>query len=97
MSRRLTITLSDEEYAALEAEAAQERRSPREMAAYLVTRKPLLRQVSPYTPIITPYVAPATPYWPWTVTSGGTTDHSNAQNELTIWNGKSQTQCNTLN
>lgn len=36
--RRITLTLTDEEYAVLEQRAAQERRTPREMAAYLVTR-----------------------------------------------------------
>lgn len=36
--KRLTIVLSDEEYALLEQRAQQDRRTPREMAAFLVTR-----------------------------------------------------------
>lgn len=40
--RRITLSLTDEEYAELERRAAQERRTPREMAAYLVTRPPVL-------------------------------------------------------
>ncbi len=35
--KRITISLTDEEYADLEQRAQQERRTPREMAAYLVT------------------------------------------------------------
>lgn len=46
--KRITLTLTDEEYAELERRAAQERRTPREMAAYLVTRPPVL--TIPYTP-----------------------------------------------
>jgi hypothetical protein len=38
MSKRLTITLTDEEYGDLERLALQERRSEREMAAYLIVK-----------------------------------------------------------
>lgn len=41
--KRITITLTDEEYAQLERDAEQERRTVREMAAYLVAKKPLFR------------------------------------------------------
>lgn len=36
--KRLTLTLSDEEFAALERHAADERRTVRDMAAYLVAK-----------------------------------------------------------
>lgn len=36
--KRITLSLTDEEHAELERRAAQERRTPREMAAYLVTK-----------------------------------------------------------
>lgn len=36
--KRITLTLTDEEYAALEQQAQAERRSVRGMAAYLVTK-----------------------------------------------------------
>lgn len=49
MTRRLTIVLSDDEYAALEARAAQERRTVRQMAEWLVTRPSLIiSQPNPY-------------------------------------------------
>lgn len=49
--RRITITLTDEEYADLERRAEQERRTPREMAAYLVSRpQPLIRADWTYRP-----------------------------------------------
>ncbi len=37
--RRITIVLTDEEYEAIAAQAQQERRSVREQAAYLATRR----------------------------------------------------------
>jgi hypothetical protein len=36
--KRIVLTLTDQEYAELERRAQQERRTPREMAAWLVTR-----------------------------------------------------------
>lgn len=46
--RRIVLTLTDEEYDLLEQKAQQERRTPREMAAYLVTRPQSI--LMPYTP-----------------------------------------------
>lgn len=68
MSRRITITLTDEEYAILEQRAAQDRRSPREMAAYLMTRQPSWTDY--IRPV--PYVAPI--QQPWTTYTTGNTD-----------------------
>lgn len=65
--KRIVLTLTDEEYANLERRAQQERRTPREMAAWLVTR--------PET-ITIPYSPPTTyPLMPWQnpVISGSTT------------------------
>ena len=72
--RRITLSLTDEEYAELERRAAQERRTPREMAAFLVTKS----QPWPFTPDWThrpipyPSIAPQVPA-PWiTKTTDGT-------------------------
>lgn len=66
--RRITITLTDEEYVDLEARAQAERRSPAQQAAYLVTRPPLMLQQT--TPMIT---RPWNPIWPPNVWCGTTT------------------------
>lgn len=72
MSKRITLILTDDEYAFLEQRAQQERRTVREMAAYLVTR-PAYHADWTYR-YLTPYVAPQSPFLPpFTVTSSGTT------------------------
>lgn len=56
--RKLTIRLDDTEYAALEERARQERRTVRDLAAYLVTRPPNLWEhvpVTPWTPLMPPF------------------------------------------
>jgi hypothetical protein len=63
--RRLTIVLTDEEYAALEARAEADRRTPKQMAERLVTQPPLVLQ-----PPILPVGQPWNPIWPPTVWSG---------------------------
>ena len=77
MSKRLTIVLSDEEYAALEAAAENERRTPRQQAEYLITHpQPAITITQPYYPT-RPYInpMPATPWWqPITITSPNTCD-----------------------
>lgn len=88
MSKRLTITLTDEEYAYLEQRAAADRRSVRDMAARLVTQTGV---------IVTPdwtYRSPVYPsLWPPAVTSGTIrgVDTTTTPNGFTIWN--SQNTC----
>jgi len=65
MSKRIMITLTDEEFALLEQKAAQERRTPREMAAYLVTRPSLILNTSTITQSYPPQ------WWQNPVTSTG--------------------------
>ena len=67
--KRITIVLTDKEYGDLERLALQERRTPREMAAYFVTR--------PCTLHLTLSAQPASPrqWWqdaPVTITSEDT-------------------------
>lgn len=69
--RRITITLTDEEYAALERQAEQDRRTPREMAAYLVTHSQKSPTIWPdwtYRPLV-----PAQQWWQTPIISRGTT------------------------
>lgn len=69
--RKLTIRLDNDEYAALEERARQERRTVRDLAAYLVTRPPSLWDV-PVTPWMpAPANPPTTPTVVTDRTSGG--------------------------
>lgn len=65
MSKRLTITLTDEEYAYLEQRAQADRRTVRDMAARLVTA-PQLTADWTYRPPTYPQL------WPLAITSGST-------------------------
>lgn len=87
MSKRLTIMLTDAEYEALEARAAAERRTPREMAAYLATRPAGLTFIPDWTYRPQPWI---NPIYPFTVTSGGTTDAAVSKG-TTLWNDSNVT------
>lgn len=84
---RITITLTEEEYGDLERLALAERRSVRDMAAYLVTRpRPAVTFLpAPYTqPVPMPSV------WPPNVICGpsdGTSDVKGPNNSYVLWNG----------
>ena len=90
MSKRITIVLSDEEYAVLEQRAQQDRRSVRDMAARFVTQGQDIRfiPVAPTSPPIMPWQNPVISS-PNTVGSGSTTYDPN---RITVWNAESQVQ-----
>ena len=84
MSKRITIVLTDEEYAALEQRAQQDRRTVRQMAERLVTQADYIRIIP------TPY--PTTPWWNPIISSPNTCDGtSNDLTKFTVWNGTSPT------
>lgn len=71
MSKRITITLTDDEYAYLEQRASADRRSVRDMAARLVTQPGITIGADwTYRPPVYPQL------WPPAITSGTTLNPS---------------------
>ncbi len=67
--RRIVLTLTDDEYEVLEQRAASERRTPRDMAARLVTAPEQMMTITT-VPISSPTW---NPYWPPKVWCGTST------------------------
>ena len=87
--KRITITLTDEEYSLLETQAQTQRRSVREMAGFLVARPQPILTFQP-APIISP---PWNPIWPPNVWSGDLTTRPNG---YTVWNSPNTCNATTL-
>lgn len=87
MSKRITITLTDEEYATLEQRAQQDRRSVRDMAARFVTQGQEIR-IIPVAPSSQPLMPWQNPVISSPNTCGGT---SNDLSKADVWNGTNPT------
>lgn len=83
--RRIVLTLTDDEYANLEARAQADRRTVRDMAARLVTLPDPAQMATITTQPFT--LTPWNPIWPPNVWCGGTGDVPLPPNSYTIFNG----------
>lgn len=93
MSKRLTIELSDDEYATLERHAKEERRSVEQMAEYIVVKaQPQVTPVYVY-PQVYPLIPQRNPNWFYYT---NTTDSLGQHLQSTVTNGNVSAPANTL-